>query len=167
MIPQIDPQIDPETGGDPAVRPARPEDMPEVHRMLIALAAHHGDAATITPLRLRELCFETGEALVLVACLPGSPARDPVGYALVTRRHEMMSGRMLQEVTHLYVQPPFRGQGLGRVLIGAARRLAQAGAAARLTIGADARNPGAVSAYRQIGLSELPAPGPRFAMALG
>jgi GNAT superfamily N-acetyltransferase len=161
------PKIDPDTGGGLAIRPARPEDMPEVHRMLIALAAHHGDAATITPLRLRELCFETGEALVLVACLPGSPARDPVGYALVTRRHEMISGRMLQEVTHLYVQPPFRGQGLGRALIAAARSLAQAGAAARLTIGADARNPGAVAACRQMGLSELPAPGPRFAVALG
>ncbi|WP_225029471.1 GNAT family N-acetyltransferase [Xinfangfangia pollutisoli] len=148
------------------VRAARPEDLPEVHRMLIALAAHHGDAATITPARLAELCFETGEALVLVACLPGSPARDPVGYALVTRRHEMTSGRMLQEVTHLYVQPPFRGRGLARALIEAARALALAGAAQRLTIGADLRNQGAAETYRRMGLQELPAPGPRFAVTL-
>lgn len=159
-------QSQPDAAASRAIRPARPEDLPEIHRMLIALAAHHGDAATITPLRLAELCFETGEALVLVACLPGSPARDPVGYALVTRRHEMISGRMVQDVAHLYVQPPFRSQGLGRALIDAARLLAQAGAAERLTIGADARNPGAVAAYRQMGLAELPAAGPRFAVAL-
>lgn len=150
-----------------AVRPARPADLPEVHRMLIALAAHHGDAATITPPRLAELSFETGEALVLVACLPGSPAPDPVGYALVTRRHEMTTGRMTQEVTHLYVQPPFRGRGLARALLDAARDLAQAGAATRLTIAADRRNRAAAEAYRHMGLTELPEPGPRFAVALG
>lgn len=148
------------------VHPAETADLPEVHRMLVALAAHHGDIATLTPGQLAGL-LQGPEARALVACLPVSPARHPVGYALITRRHEMISGHLLLDITHLYVQPPFRSQGIARALIVAAQVLARAENAARLTIGSHPGNPAAAAAYRQMGLQEMPTMGPRFAVPLG
>lgn len=149
-------------GPSVTVHPAGADDLPEVHRMLVALAAHHGDIATITPAQLAHL-LQGAEARALVACLPGSPARHPVGYALITRRLEVISGHLLQDITHLYVQPPFRRRGVARALIAAA----QAEQAARLTIGTHPGNDTAAAAYRRMGLTELPALGPRFDVTLG
>lgn len=150
-----------------AVRPALAEHLPEVHRMLVALAAHHGDTATISPARLAELCLEGHEVGALVAFLPDSPARHPVAYALVTRHTDLISGGIRQDITHLYVQPPFRGMGLGRALILAAQEQAATDGALGLTIGTHPENTAAAAAYRHMGLIERPAPGPRFAIPLG
>ena len=150
-----------------AVRPALAEHVPEIHRMLVALAAHHGDTATIAPARLAQLLLEGREVGILVALLPDSPARHPVGYALVTRRTEVISGGIRQDITHLYVQPPFRGMGLGRALIAAAQEQATAEGALDLTIGTHPENKGAAATYRHMGLTERPASGPRFAIPVG
>lgn len=150
-----------------AVRAALAEHLPEVHRMLVALAAHHGDTATIAPNRLAQLCLEGDEVGALVALLPDSPARHPVGYALVTRHTDLISGGIRQDITHLYVQPPFRGMGIGRALIAAATEQAVTDSVLGLTIGTYPENAAAAAAYRHLGLTDLPAPGPRFAVPLG
>ncbi len=147
------------------VHPAESSDLPEVHRMLVALAAHHGDTATLTPGQLARL-LQGPEASALVACLPGSPARHPVGYALITRRHEMISGHLLLDITHLYVQPPFRGMGIARTLIAAAQEQAVTERALDLTIGTHPENKASAATYRHMGLTERPVPGPRFAIPL-
>lgn len=141
--------------------------LPEVHRMLIELAAHHGDVATITPAMLRRLVLDAPDMRGLVAFPADRPSRLPVGYALLARRTDLITGRSGYDIAHLFVQDVFRGQGIGRALIAAARGLALAEGCTRLTIGAHPANAEAAAAYRAMGLAERPVPGPSFAVALG
>lgn len=145
---------------------AAPEHLPEVHRMLIALAAFHGDQATITPQALRRLAFQGPGARLLVATLDDSPQEHPVGYALLVLRANMVTGGQSYVIDHLYVQEPLRRQGIGRALIKGARILARDEGRAGLVIGAHPSNDTAAQAYRAMGLAELPASGPRFAVEL-
>lgn len=148
------------------IHPAAAQDLPEVHRMLIGLAAHHGDVATITPQALARLALNAPQARLLVACVDDSPARHPVGYALLILRQNALTGAASYVIDQLYVQDPFRQQGVARALIAAARDLAQGEGRAALVIGAPPANAAAAAACRAMGLTELPATGPRFAVAL-
>ncbi|MDR7125814.1 GNAT family N-acetyltransferase [Pseudotabrizicola sp. 4114] len=149
------------------IRPLEAAHLPEVHRMLIELASHHGDVATITPPVLRSLVLDAPDLRGLVAFPMDRPSRLPVGYALLSRRTDLITGRSGYDITHLFVQDVFRGRGIGRALIAAARGLALAEGCTRLTIGTHPANAGAAAAYRAMGLAERPAPGPSFAVALG
>lgn len=148
------------------ILPAEPDDLPEVHRMLIALAVHLGDVATITPAGLAQATLEDPQARLIVACLADSPARHPVGYALLMRRQNLVTGKESYVIEQLYVQPPFRRAGIGRALMAGARDLVRAEGRAGLVIGAPPANAGAAAACRAMGLTELPSAGPSFAVAL-
>lgn len=148
------------------IRLAAPEHLPEVHRMLIALASHHGDQATITPDALRRIALQGPNARLIVAILDDSPMQHPVGYALLILRPNMVTGTQSYVIDHLFVQEPLRRQGIGRALIDGARQLALDEGRAGLAIGAHPRNTIAAAAYRAMGLAELPVPGPRFEVAL-
>lgn len=148
------------------IRLAAPEHLPEVHRMLIALAAHHGDQASITPQVLRRIALQGPGARLIVATLDDSPLRHPVGYALMLLRPNMVTGEQTYVIDHLFVQEPLRRHGIGRALIDGARKLAQEEGRSGLIIGTHPENDGAALAYRAMGLTELPQGGPRFAVAL-
>lgn len=148
------------------IRLAAPEHLPEIHRMLIALAACHGDQATITPDALRRIALQGPGARLIVATLDDSPLRHPVGYALMLLRPNLITGTQGYVIDQLFVQQPLRHQGLGRALISGARKLAIEEGRSGLTIGAHPENDGAILAYRAMGLAELPAIGPRFAIEL-
>lgn len=124
----------PTTTNPVTVGPALAQDLPEVHRMLIALAAHHGRAATVTPAMLRRLAMDQGAARLLVARLDDSPARHPVGYAML--RQGGAEGRAGCEIAQVFVQAPFRGRGIGAALIAAARQIARDEGRGQLAIGA-------------------------------
>ncbi len=51
------------------IRNAKPRDLPELNAMIAALAAHHGDAAAITPTSWNATCS---------APCPGSPRWWPI-----------------------------------------------------------------------------------------
>jgi ribosomal protein S18 acetylase RimI-like enzyme len=148
-------------------RPATAADLPEVHRMLIALAAHHGDQATIRPAQLARLALHDPAVTVLVAHLRASPSPHPVGYALIQRLPNPVTGGSRGDIAHLFVQADLRGRGIGRALISAARELARHEGIERLSIGTPPANAAAVAVYRAMGLAELPIPGPRFAVIAG
>ena len=148
------------------IRLAAPEHLPEVHRMLIALAAHHGDEATITPEVLRRIALQGPGARLIVATLDDSPLRHPVGYALLLLRPNLVTGTQSYIIDHLFVQQPLRHQGIGRALIEGAKKLAVEEGRDGLTIGTHPENDAAIVAYRAMGLAELPATGPRFAVEL-
>jgi predicted N-acetyltransferase YhbS len=103
------------------IRSARAEDLPEVHRMLITLAAQAGEAATITPRMLDSIALQGHAARLLVAVRPDSPQRHPVGYLLMLVSRNMVADAPWGFVEQLYVQVPDRGRGIARALIAAAR----------------------------------------------
>ncbi|MBL9072215.1 GNAT family N-acetyltransferase [Tabrizicola sp.] len=140
-------------------RPATAGDLPEVHRMLIALAARHGMPATITPRVLARIALEGRAARLLVALRADSPQRHPVGFVLLILGRNMVAGADWGVVEELYVQEPDRGRGIGRALLAAARAAAADAGCEGLTISTRPETDGAALVWRALG----PDREPRFA----
>lgn len=142
----------------PEIRLAMREDLSELHAMIGALAAQHGDVATISPEALDRIALRGAGVRVLVA----GPAGAAVGYALLLLRQNMVTGVPSYEVNHLFVRPAHRRRGIGRALVEAARELTVSEGRSHLSITASAANEAAATAYRAMGLEEQPQAGPRF-----
>lgn len=147
----------------PEIRLAMPADLPALHKMIGALAAHHGDTATITTDTLDRIALRGAGVRVLVAGAAGAA----MGYALLLLRHDLLTGRASYEVNQLFVRPEHRRHGIGRALVDAARELAESEGRSHLTIPTRAANTEAAVAYRAMRLAELPQAGPRFRVDLG
>jgi GNAT superfamily N-acetyltransferase len=145
-----------------SVRLATQDDLPEVHRMLIALAAHAGEAATITPRSLARIALEGRAARLLVAHRTDSPQRHPVGFTLLLVGRNMVAGADWGVVEQLYVQEPDRKRGIGRALLAAARDQAAKAGCAGVTVSSRPATDGSALAWRAQGL-DLSDPEPRFA----
>ena len=139
------------------VRLARAEDLPEVHRMLIALS---GAAARITPPLLARIALEGRAARLLVAHREDSPQRHPVGYALMLVGRNMVAGAEWGVVEQLYVQEPDRRRGIGRALLAAARDEAAKAGCAGVTVSSRPATDGSALTWRALGMDRLE---PRFA----
>ncbi|THD85152.1 hypothetical protein E7811_05420 [Aliigemmobacter aestuarii] len=137
------------------IRTATAADLPEVHRMMIALAAHHGDQATITPAGFRTLTLDNPAARLLVARPAGSPVPHPVAYALILGWQDPATGRITHEIANLFVQAPFRRQGYARALVVAAGGLVDTEGGASLTVGAVEGNGPAATVCREMGMARV------------
>lgn len=134
------------------LRPATSQDLPEVHRMLIALAAEHGEATTITPSLIERIALRGRAARLLVAHRDDSPQRHPVGYVLMLVGRNMVAGANWGFVEQVYVQTPDRGRGIGRALIAAARAEAMAVGCEGVTVATLPDVDGAALVFRASGL---------------
>lgn len=144
------------------IREAVPDDLPHVHEMIGLLARHHGDEALVSLETLRRQVCELGLARVWVA----GEEEGLVGYALVLRRPNLVTGGLGHDLNHLFVREWRRRAGIGKALIAAVRAAALEEGAEFLMVGTHPANAGAQQAYRDMGLEELPQPGPRFKVAL-
>jgi GNAT superfamily N-acetyltransferase len=137
-------------------RLAAPEDLPEVHRMLIALAAQTGVPARITPPVLARIALEGRAARLLVAHRTDSPQRHPVGFALMLVGRNMVAGTDWGVVEQLYVQEPDRGRGIGRALLAAARKEAAEAGCDGVTVSSRPETDGSALVWRALGLDQEP-----------
>lgn len=144
------------------VRLVTADDLPETHRMMIALGAEAGDSVSITPRRLALIALHGPAARLLVAHRPDSPQRHPVGYALMLVGRNMVTGTAWGIVEQLYVQTPDRGRGIGRALLVAARDEAMRLGCDGVTVSSRPVQDGSALGYRALGLEMDPAE-PRFA----
>lgn len=133
------------------VRLATPQDLPETHRMLIALAAQTGTPLSITPRVLARIALEGRAAHLLVALRPDSPQRHPVGYALLIVGRNMVAGADWGFVEQLYVQEPDRGRGIGRALLAAARDAAAKAGCDGMTVSSRPEADGSALIWRALG----------------
>jgi GNAT superfamily N-acetyltransferase len=135
-----------------AVRLARAEDLPEVHRMLIALAARAGASTAITPRVLARIALEGRAARLLVAHRPDSPQRHPVGFALMLVGRNMVAGADWGVVEQLYVQEPDRGRGIAAALLAEARAEAGRIGCEGLTVSSRPETDASALAWRALGM---------------
>ncbi len=146
------------------IRLARREDLPEVHRMLIALAARFGERASITPPVLERIALQGRTARLLVAVRSDSPQRHPVGYALMLVGRNMVAGADWGFVEQLYVQDPDRRRGIAGSLVLAARAEATQAGCQGVTVASRPACDGAALEFRARGAGRA-AKEPDFAAA--
>ncbi len=144
------------------IRNATALDIPEVHEMMGLLARHHGDTATISREEMQRQIFDLGLGRIVVA----AEAEGLVGYGLLLARPNLVTGGAGHDINHLFVVEWRRRAGIGRALIAALREVSRSEGAEVLTISTQAENLGAITAYREMGLQEMPLLGVRFKIDL-
>ncbi|KIN65414.1 putative acetyltransferase protein [Sulfitobacter noctilucae] len=131
--------------------------------MTHALAAHHGDSATVTEQDLARDCLGPHPWFtVLIAATPEAA----VGYAALCPLAQMQFGVRGMDLHHLFVMSDARGKGIGQDLIAASLATTQLMKGRYMTVGTHPDNHPAAALYAQLGFEVLPPPGPRFRMKL-
>lgn len=139
------------------IRPIIETDLPDVLRMISALAAHHGDTAAVTEGDLRRDALGAYPWVhVLVA--------EGMGYAALCPLAQLQFGVRGMDLHHIFVDEGARGKGVGRALIDAALECAKSAGARYLTVGTHPDNVIAQNIYRAVGFEEISVSGPRFRM---
>lgn len=142
-------------------RPATPSDFDDICAMAHALAAHHGDEATLTIADLRrDFGPDQPWGILLVAGVNDTLA----GYATLCPMMQLQFGVRGMDMHHLFVKAQHRGQGVAKALISASIREAKEKACRFLTVGTDPDNIAAQNVYLAAGFTRRPVPGPRFSM---
>nr|WP_179730122.1 GNAT family N-acetyltransferase [Nocardioides kongjuensis] len=108
------------------VRAATPEDVPDVLRLIRALAAYERepDAVETTEADLHRWLFGDDPVASVLVAEDGGPQGRVVGMALWFRTYSTWTGTPGIYLEDLFVQPDQRGKGLGRALLTALARIA-------------------------------------------
>ncbi len=133
-----------------AVRRAVPADVPDILRLVVALAVYERepDAVKATEESLHETLFGSDpQVFVFVAERDGAV----VGIALWFLTYSTWTGRPSLYLEDLFVVPEARGSGAGRALFGALAREAKARDCARIDWAVLDWNEDARGFYRSIG----------------
>jgi GNAT superfamily N-acetyltransferase len=98
------------------VRPARPEDIPRIAQFVGDLAAAEAFPGTVTATEsdLEAVLFGPD---ALARALVVHVADEPVGFALYYPTYSTVTGRRGVHLEDLFVTDPFRGQGIGELLM--------------------------------------------------
>lgn len=145
------------------IRPARPDDLRHVHRMIEALADFHGDTTTLSLQDLEQTLFSKASWMtVLVA----ETNKNLVGYAALYPLFQLQFGRHGIELHHLFVDTRQRGKGIGHALIEASIAHAKANDCHYIAVGTHPDNIGAQDLYLAHGFEAATRTGPRFGMKL-
>ncbi len=127
------------------IRAAKRHDLPEVNEMIALLAAHHGDAAGMTPDKLERDLF----------------GPMPWIQALVAD-----SGTRGMDLHHLFVRDGQRGNGIGHHLVSRAREIARTAGCDYLSVSAATGNFAAHRFYEQLDFRPRPVTGMRYMQAI-
>jgi ribosomal protein S18 acetylase RimI-like enzyme len=136
------------------------DDLPAVLEMVHALAAHHGDACTLT---LEGLAQEAREWHRIIVAVKGA---EVVGYASLLPMAQLQFGVRGMDIHHLFVAERHRRCGAGRALIDASIALSADLLCRYLTVGTHPDNSAAAQMYLAAGFDPL-VNGPRFRIRLG
>jgi GNAT superfamily N-acetyltransferase len=137
------------------VRPATPDDAPEILRLLGLLAAfeREPDALVTTEAILRRDAFGTRRRFeVLLAETAGRPC----GLATLFEAYSSWRGAPTLMIHDLFVEEAGRGSGAGRALVAAAASVALQRGCCRLDVNVLAWNTPARGFYEKLGFDPLP-----------
>jgi ribosomal protein S18 acetylase RimI-like enzyme len=138
------------------IRLAEPRDVDLIHASIEGLARHVGmtDLLASTPANLANALFGDDPPLQgIVAEL----ASEYAGMSLFFRTYSTWFGRVGVYVQDIFVEPRFRGRGVGDSLLRQVAALTRAKGAAYLRLTVDARNHSALRFYQRMGLEHTEA----------
>lgn len=145
------------------IRAARQGDLPALREMIAELAAHHGDAAAVTPENLERDLF--GQ-MPWISALVAEAGGELIGYAILVPLYRAQQGVRGMDLHHLYVRPAHRGTGIGRHLVGKAREQARIAGATYLSVSAATGNFKAHRFYESENFKAGPVTGMRYLQTL-
>ncbi len=133
-----------------ALRPATPEDAPEIHRLIVALATYERepDAVEVAP---ETLAAQLASDRPPFECLIAEADGAVVGFALYFFNYSTWRGRPGLYLEDLFVEPARRGQGIGRRLLAELAAIAVARNCARMDWMVLDWNEPAIAFYRGLG----------------
>ena len=138
----------------PAVRPARPSDVPRLHQLVTDLAEYERarDEVHATPDQLRDALFGPAPAVhALVAEADGAV----VGFAVWFLNFSTWEGVHGIYLEDLYVRPGRRGSGLGRSLLTQLTKIADERGYARVEWSVLDWNAPAIGFYASLGATPM------------
>jgi len=145
------------------IRAAIADDTDQLLEMVSALADHHGDRAQIAASDLaRDALGDHPWVQVLVCELRGRL----IGYAALLPLMQLQFSKRGMDLHHLFVAADYRGNGIGRALINAAKDLARNHLCSYLVVGTDPGNTDAQAAYLACGFQPVNCFPPRFRIGL-
>ncbi|OLP62588.1 GNAT family N-acetyltransferase [Xaviernesmea oryzae] len=145
------------------IRAAQPADLAALSEMIGELAAHHGDAASLSPEVLERDLF--GPVPWIAAVVAQAEGRL-IGYALLVPLYRAQEGRRGMDLHHLYVRSAHRGSGIGRHLVEAAREQARRQGCSFLQVSAATGNVQAHRFYESEHFTPRPVTGMRYIQPL-
>lgn len=146
------------------IEPAQRHHIPDLHHMIHALSAFHGDIAAAKLEDVQRIFFGKPPTATALVALQDNAV---IGYAGLTETMVIHEAAPWIDIHHLFVDEKHRNSGVGTALIKAAKSHALSRGAARLTIGTDPRNASAIAAYRKVPILREKKPGgPRFRVDL-
>ena len=132
----------------PTIRPATPDDIPDLIALIAALARHHDDEASVTTATLTRDAFGANRFLhILIA----ESAGQPVGYAALLSLARLQYGQRGMDLHHLFVTDRCRGQGIGKQLLQAALNFSRDLDASYVVVGTHPENRKAQDFYLKCG----------------
>jgi GNAT superfamily N-acetyltransferase len=136
------------------VRPARREDVPRIHQLVVELATYEraADQVRATPEQLDEALFGPQPAAYALVAEHGGRV---VGFALYFRNFSTWEGVHGIYLEDLYVSPETRGLGLGKALLAALAEIAVERGYARLEWAVLDWNQPSIDFYRGLGAVRL------------
>jgi len=142
------------------IRPATPEDVPQILAFIRALATYERepDAVYATEADLLRDGFTEGSAprfYCLMAELRQSCHLVPVGFALYFHNYSTWRGHHGIHIEDLFVQPEHRGKGIGKALLTRVAAIAHQEGCSRLQWDVLTWNTPAIGFYEQLGAKVL------------
>ena len=146
------------------IRTAKQRDLPALREMIAELAAHHGDAAAVTPENLERDLFGR---MPWITALVAEAAGELIGYAILVPLYRAQEGKRGMDLHHLFVRDGHRGHGIGQHLVDRARDTARKAGCGYLSVSAATGNVLAHRFYEQQDFIPRPVTGMRYLQALG
>lgn len=140
------------------LRPATPADVPLILGFIRALAAYEklGHEVEATEARLRATLFPADGAPPAAHCVLAEADGAPAGFALYFFNYSTFLAQPGLHLEDLFVQPEFRGRGLGKALLLHLARLAHARGCGRMEWSVLDWNQPAIAFYESLGARRLP-----------
>jgi ribosomal protein S18 acetylase RimI-like enzyme len=142
------------------IRNIEDHELPELLEMIQELAAHHGDAATVT---LADLRREVGTWFHIRAAQHHGRL---VGYTALLPLGQLQFGVRGMDIHHLFVRTERRATGVGKALVEDAMTYTRANGGRYIMVGTAPQNTVAQEIYKAMGFEERTESGPRFSRRL-
>jgi GNAT superfamily N-acetyltransferase len=137
------------------IRPAAPEDVPQILTFIRALATYEREPDAVHATEadlLRDGFSETPRFHALIAELDNN---TPAGFALYFHNYSTWRGHHGIHIEDLFVQPEHRGKGIGKALLTHVAAIAAAEGCTRLQWDVLEWNAPAIGFYEQLGAKML------------